>query len=1200
MFCCISVFNSVFSQQSTSGPFRPANVPSGIIKEKRAFEATGTKTITGVPSYNWLRGCGPTATGMVIGYYDLNGFPDLIPGDASSMTADVNNAIANDLHYNDYSLPIDVTPTLLKDKSELGGAHTSNCIADFMRTSWSSAGNYYGWSYATDVSPAFTSYVGHMNTKYLVTNTYVLWSNSDKWNLYKNEIDNNRPVVLLVDSDGNGTTDHFVTGIGYDDTNSLYGIYDTWDNNIHWYSWTGISSGVTWGIYGFNIFHIENHTGTVTTTAVSGTAQTTAISGGNISSDGGTAITARGVCWSTRSTPTVALTTKTTNGSGTGSFISNISGLATGTLYYVRAYATNSSGTVYGNEVSFTTLATPSTPVSSAATNITQTGFSANWNASSGATGYYLDVSTSSTFVSFVTGYSNKSVGNVLSSSVSGLTAGTTYYYRVRAFNSAGTSVSSNIITAKTLTVSIPVAPVATTATNITQTGFSANWNASSGATGYYLDVSTSSTFASFVTGYSSKSVGNVLSSSVSGLTVGTTYYYRVRAFNSTGTSVSSNIITAKTLTVSIPVAPVATTATNITQTGFSANWNASSSATGYYLDVSISSTFASFVTGYSSKSVGNVLSSSVSGLTAGTIYYYRVRAYNSSGTSPNSSTILVQLPSVLSVNLTPYQPAGWDNKIVLSTTTGTNTSSSVIYDNQSIYLDWAVINNGTSNITATFYTSLYVDGVLKITWNTPGLVSSYYAYVYDYNVGTLSSGTHTFRIVNDATSLISETSETDNEYTRTFTVTTYPSSSVNLTPYQPSGWDNKIVLSTSTGTNSSSTTIYSNQNVYLDWAVINNGTSNITSTFYSYLYVDGTLVSSWYTSGLLANNYAYLNDYNLGILAAGTHTFRILNDATGIVAETSELDNEYTRTFTITPISATNFNLTPYQPTGFDNKLVLSTVTGTNVSASTIYSNQAIYLDWAVINNGTSNITGTFYSYLYIDGTLISSWYTSGLAASNYAFVSDASIGALAAGTHTFRIVTDATSVISETSETDNEFSRTITIVGATGSGVLSGQGSVLNSRVIYPTNNSSDVPGFANAINGLSTSISSGSVSGFSDKNSLNEILLAKQTKTSSSLSEEKVGPIIILNAYPNPGSGNITLSCMVTGVGQTTLTVYNLQGKVINVIFKGHIDEGKHEFKWNCIDISGKPIRSGIYICRLESGNNIGTIKLIINHE
>jgi uncharacterized protein (TIGR02145 family) len=93
-------------------------------------------------------------------------------------------------------------------------------------------------------------------------------------------------------------------------------------------------------------------------------------------------------------------------------------------------------------------------------------------------------------------------------------------------------------------TADIPAAPTATAATSVIATSFSANWGAVSQTISYYLDVSTSATFATFVTGFQNKAVGNVLTYSITGLTELTTYYYRVRAYNSNGTSASSNTIT--------------------------------------------------------------------------------------------------------------------------------------------------------------------------------------------------------------------------------------------------------------------------------------------------------------------------------------------------------------------------------------------------------------------------------------------------------------------------------------------------------------------------------------------------------------------------------------------------------------------------------------------------------------------------------
>lgn len=93
----------------------------------------------------------------------------------------------------------------------------------------------------------------------------------------------------------------------------------------------------------------------LTTIAVTGISQTTAVSGGNITSDGNEPVSARGVCWSKSSNPTIT-DNKTSDGTGAGSFSSELSGLTTGETYYVRAYATNSAGTGYGSTMIFETL----------------------------------------------------------------------------------------------------------------------------------------------------------------------------------------------------------------------------------------------------------------------------------------------------------------------------------------------------------------------------------------------------------------------------------------------------------------------------------------------------------------------------------------------------------------------------------------------------------------------------------------------------------------------------------------------------------------------------------------------------------------------------------------------------------------------------------------------------------------------------
>ncbi|MGB4969862.1 MAG: fibronectin type III domain-containing protein [Saprospiraceae bacterium] len=114
------------------------------------------------------------------------------------------------------------------------------------------------------------------------------------------------------------------------------------------------------------------------------------------------------------------------------------------------------------------------------------------------------------------------------------------------------------------------------------------------------------------------------------------------------------------------PAAPVALAATNVTFPGFTANWQASAGATEYFLDVSTSNTFANFVTGYDNRSVGNVTNFAVSGLSSNTTHYYRVRASKTAGVSPNSNTISVSFAQCPLGDVTVNTQAQVDNFKIL------------------------------------------------------------------------------------------------------------------------------------------------------------------------------------------------------------------------------------------------------------------------------------------------------------------------------------------------------------------------------------------------------------------------------------------------------------------------------------------------------------------------------------------------------
>ena len=188
---------------------------------------------------------------------------------------------------------------------------------------------------------------------------------------------------------------------------------------------------------------------TVTTTAASNITDSTATSGGNVTSDGGAAVSARGVCWSTSHNPTIS-DSHTSNGAGIGSFTSSITGLVGGTTYYVRAYATNSVGTAYGSEISFNSIADLPTVITTAPSNVTGTTAVSGGNVTNdggaiiiSARGVCWSTSHNPTISDSHT--SNGTGLGSFTSSITGLTTGTTYYVRAYATNLVGTAYGNEV-----------------------------------------------------------------------------------------------------------------------------------------------------------------------------------------------------------------------------------------------------------------------------------------------------------------------------------------------------------------------------------------------------------------------------------------------------------------------------------------------------------------------------------------------------------------------------------------------------------------------------------------------------------------------------------------------------------------------------------------------------------------------------------
>jgi hypothetical protein len=407
----------------------------------------------------------------------------------------------------------------------------------------------------------------------------------------------------------------------------------------------------------------------VTTAAVTAITQTTATSGGNVTSVGGSPVTAKGVCWGTGTCPVVT-GNHTTDGTGTGTYVSNITGLAAGTLYYARSYATNSAGTAYGNELTFTTLTAPALPTvtTTTVTAITQTTATSGGNVtaigSSPVTARGVCWSTSASPVATGNHTTDGSGAGAFISNITGLAAGTLYHVRAYATNSTGTAYGSDLTFT---TASLPNFPAVTTtaASAITQTTATSGGNVTAIGSSPVTarGVCWSLTASPVVTGNHTTDGSGVgtFTSSITGLTAGTLYHARAYATNSTGTAYG-NEITFTTLTA--PASPTVTTVpvTAIAQTTATSGGNVTSigSSPVTARGVCWGTGTCPVVTGNHTTdgSGAGAFTSSITGLTPGTLYYVRSYATNATGTAYgnelNFTTLVVQVaPTVTTTTVT-------------------------------------------------------------------------------------------------------------------------------------------------------------------------------------------------------------------------------------------------------------------------------------------------------------------------------------------------------------------------------------------------------------------------------------------------------------------------------------------------------------------------------------------------------------------
>ena len=388
---------------------------------------------------------------------------------------------------------------------------------------------------------------------------------------------------------------------------------------------------------------------TVTTTSATSVTESSAVTGGNVTSDGNASVTERGVVYATTQNPTTS-NTKVTSGSGTGSFVCNLSGLQPNTKYYVRAYAINSKGTAYGEEITFITNKSISLPIvtTTAVTSVTETsavtGGTVTSDGNASVTERGVVYSTNPNPV--ITNLSNTirpcgSGTGEFTYTITGLQANTKYYVRAYAKNDAGTAYGEEISFTTNKQVVLPTVTT-TSATSVTESSavtggnVTSDGNASVTERGVVYATTQNPTISN--TKVTSGSGTGSFTCNLSGLQPNTTYYVRAYAINSKGTAYGTQVTFTTSKSISLPTVTttiVSSIRFNYAMTGGNVTSEGGASVTdrGVVYSTTKNPTTTS-ATKVASGSGAGVFTTPLEYLSPNTTYYVRAYATNSVGTA--------------------------------------------------------------------------------------------------------------------------------------------------------------------------------------------------------------------------------------------------------------------------------------------------------------------------------------------------------------------------------------------------------------------------------------------------------------------------------------------------------------------------------------------------------------------------------------
>ena len=347
--------------------------------------------------------------------------------------------------------------------------------------------------------------------------------------------------------------------------------------------------------------------------------------------------------------------------------------------------------------------------------------------------------------------------------------------------------------------------------------------------------------------------------------------------------------------------------------------------------------------------------------------YYLRVRAYSlgTAGSYALTYQRFVADSSVVKPDLLPYTPSDWSSPLVVSASNLSKEGSTSFSKDDTLYVSWAGICRN-ADITATFYSRLYIDGNLVYSWNTAGLPKDYYAWVGGHQIGKLNPGKHVIRLVLDQTGVVAESNESNNTVETEVTVTASDLSNLQIVK-----------------ANISKGSITLSETISVHWRVVNSGkaAAKKTKTAFQIWKYDSAgdawalkrtdwLDCSPLAAGAGREHVRSLTGKSFGV---GKFAIRVLADGNGAVSETDESDNYAdTYSFTVAKDIATKSTTVDWQfkkIKGEPDSFYLSTSAKSKKKATTFKVGQPIYMRCCWWNAKKGAVSGRMRTTVYING---------------------------------------------------------------------------------------------------------------------------------------------------------------------------------------------------------------------------------------